>query len=189
MSIVTFAGGAPDVFPAIKLADEVITPEEEKRLIEIIESCDPVSYPGDAIGGLRSISFGWHYDFGNDTFAPCEPIPDDFALVREVAARFAGIEPEDFVQILLNRYGKGAEIPWHCDKPIWEDVVGLSLGSAAPMHFRMPREEGYSHNETLLAPRSMYLLSGDIRHRCDHSIPAVADTRWSITFRTFAAQQ
>jgi len=37
-----------------------------------------------------------------------------------------------------------------------------------------------------LAPRSAYLLSGAWRSAWQHSIPAVAERRWSITLRTLA---
>lgn len=35
-----------------------------------------------------------------------------------------------------------------------------------------------------LAPRSIYHLSGEARHVWEHSIAAMEDTRWSITFRS-----
>ncbi len=174
------------VLPGFKLANDVIMPEVEARLIALVESCNPQHYPGDELGGLRAISFGWKYDLGSAAFSPCDPIPDEFAFVRDIAARFAGLAPEDFVQCLLNRYEKGAEIPWHCDKPIWEDVVGISLGAQATMQFRKPLNGGYQYGEAKLAPRSMYLLSGEVRKLFDHSIPSVKGTRWSITFRTLS---
>jgi alkylated DNA repair dioxygenase AlkB len=38
-----------------------------------------------------------------------------------------------------------------------------------------------------LAPRSAYLLRGEVRREWEHSIPAVANLRYSITFRNFRA--
>src|SRR5205807_982069 len=35
-----------------------------------------------------------------------------------------------------------------------------------------------------LPPRSMYLLTGEARNQWQHTIPAVHELRWSITFRT-----
>ena len=172
--------------PGFKLAKEIITREQEERLIALVDSCKPQNYAGDALGGLRAISFGWRYDLGTNTFSPCEPMPEGFASLRDIAAQFADVRPQEFVQILLNRYEKGAEIPWHCDKPIWETVIGVSLGSQTTMHFRRPVSGGYVFGTAELAPRSMYLLSGDIRQVFDHSIPPVNETRWSITFRTFS---
>jgi alkylated DNA repair dioxygenase AlkB len=172
--------------PGFKLAYDVITPEEEARLIELVESCNPQTYPGDEHGGLRAISFGWQYDLGSAAFSPCDPAPEGLSFARDIAARFAGLAPEDFVQCLLNRYEQGTEIPWHCDKPIWQDIVGVSLGSPTIMQFRKPVDGGYRYGNAKLPPRSMYLLTGEIRALFDHSIPPVEATRWSITFRTFS---
>src|SRR6516225_10000547 len=37
-----------------------------------------------------------------------------------------------------------------------------------------------------LAPRSIYHLTGEARHQWEHSIAAMAATRWSITFRSLS---
>lgn len=174
--------------PGFKLAAEVITPDEQARLIALIDACQPRRYPGDALGGLQAISFGWTYDMASGVFSPCAPIPEGFAAIRAIAARFAGLAPEDFVQILLNRYERGAEIPWHCDKPIWQDIVGVSLGAQTTMRFRKASNDDYAYAEATLAPRSMYLMTGEARSLFDHSIPPMSDRRWSITLRTFSAE-
>lgn len=174
--------------PGFRLATEVITPQEEARLIDLIEACNPTAYPGDEVGGLRAISFGWTYDLASGAFSPSAPIPEGFDQVRTIAARFAGLAVDDFVQVLLNRYEKGADIAWHCDKPIWEDIVGISLGGETTMRFRKASNGGYAYGEAKLAPRSMYLMSGEVRSLFDHSIPPMAERRWSITLRSFSAQ-
>ncbi|WP_457349101.1 hypothetical protein [Sphingomonas sp. UYP23] len=38
-----------------------------------------------------------------------------------------------------------------------------------------------------LPPRSIYHLSGEARHVWEHSIPEMAETRRSITFRSLSA--
>jgi alkylated DNA repair dioxygenase AlkB len=38
--------------------------------------------------------------------------------------------------------------------------------------------------EIALEPRSGYVLAGESRTRWQHSIPAVKELRWSVTFRT-----
>ena len=122
--------------PGLALATDVITPAEEVQLIGLIDACGPRRYPGDERGGLSAISFGWQYDTINGCFSPCAPMPEGFAAVRDLAARFAGLVPESIVQCLFNRYEKGAEIPWHIDKPVWEHVIGISLGAPATLRFR-----------------------------------------------------
>jgi alkylated DNA repair dioxygenase AlkB len=84
--------------------------------------------------------------------------------LREKAAAFAGLASEDFVQALLIRYDPGAGIGWHRDRPLFEHVVGISLGNPATLRLRRRREGGFERASAVLAPRSVYHLSGEVRH-------------------------
>jgi len=111
--------------------------------------------------------------------------------IRARAAAFAGLEPDALVQALLTRYDPGAGIGWHRDRPTFEHVVGLSLGAPATMRFRLRdgTREGratYRREARALAPRSIYHLSGAARWDWEHSIAPMADTRWSVTFRSLS---
>jgi alkylated DNA repair dioxygenase AlkB len=117
-------------------------------------------------------------------FAPTEPLLAWLLPLRAKAARFAHIAAEDLVQALLIRYDPGAGIGWHRDRPVFEHVVGISLGAPATMRFRRRRAGGFDRASAELAPRSIYHLSGEARHKWEHSIAAMAVTRWSITFRS-----
>jgi len=64
-------------------------------------------------------------------------------------------------------------------------VVGISLLSACTFRFRRKAGAGWERNSLVLAPRSAYLLHGAARAECEHSIPAVSELRYSITFRNF----
>jgi len=180
--------GAENSPQGLVLASDVITPQEEIRLISLIEACGPQRYPGDERGGLSAISFGWRYDMSNGCFSPCAPMPGGFAAVRDLAARFAGLAPESIVQCLFNRYEKDAEIPWHIDKPVWEHVIGISLGAPATMRFRKKSGTDYQYADVTLLPRSIYFMSGEARYSFAHSIPPMTQKRWSITFRTFSIE-
>jgi hypothetical protein len=103
------------------------------------------------------------------------------------AARFAGLDPGDLVQLLLIRYGPGAGIGWHRDRPIFEHVPGLSLGAPATLRLRRRRTGGFDRAALPLAPRSAYHLTGEARHQWEHSIAPMEETRWSITFRSLSA--
>src|ERR1700750_1443858 len=92
----------------------------------------------------------------------------------------------DLVQALLIRYDVGAGIGWHRDRPVFEHVIGISLGSPATLRFRRRRPGGFDRASLPFAPRSMYHLSGEARHDWEHSIPEMAATRWSITFRSLS---
>jgi alkylated DNA repair dioxygenase AlkB len=134
-------------------------------------------------------SFGWNYDFERQRFKPTEPIPDWLFELRERAARFAHLKPDDLVQALLIRYDPGAGIGWHRDRPVFEHVVGISLGAPATMRFRRRSAGGFDRASAELTPRSIYHLSGEARHDWEHSIAEMNVTRWSTTFRSLARKE
>lgn len=83
------------------------------------------------------------------------------------------------------RYDPGAVIGWHRDRPQFDRVVGISLGVSAALRFRRRLENGrFLRRTVILEANSSYLLSGEVRSEWEHSIVALAETRWSITFRS-----
>ena len=64
------------------------------------------------------------------------PFPDWLQPLREEAAAFAGIAAGRFRPRLLARYDPGAGIGWHRDRDVFEEVVGISLGTPATLRFR-----------------------------------------------------
>ena len=171
--------------PGLKQADAIVTAEEEQALIHLIDAAGLAPFRFHGWQGKRlTASFGWSYDFETGRLARTETIPAWLLPVRAKAARFAGLEARDLVQALLIRYDAGAGIGWHRDRPLFEHVVGLSLGAPATMRFRRRRAGGFDRATAELLPRSVYHLGGEARHEWEHSIPEMALTRWSITFRS-----
>jgi alkylated DNA repair protein (DNA oxidative demethylase) len=166
---------------------EIVTADEEAELIARIdaEALAPFRFQGWQ-GKRLTHSFGWSYDFDDGRFAEAEPIPAWLLPLRERAARFARIAPEALVQVLLIRYDAGAGIGWHKDRPMFEHVVGVSLGAPTVMRLRRRKDRGFSRASLPLEPRSIYHLSGEVRHVWEHSIVPMEETRWSITFRSLA---
>jgi len=171
-------------------AEDIVTQNEEQALIASIdaEKLSPFQFHG-WFGKRLTASFGWNYDFDTARLAPTAPIPDWLFPVRERAARFACVRPGELVQALLIRYDPGAGIGWHRDRPIFEHVVGISLGAPATMRFRRRRSGGFDRASAELTPRSIYHLSGEARHKWEHSIAEMAETRWSITFRSVTQEE
>lgn len=135
--------------------------------------------------GLRlTASYGWHYDFEAGRVGRAEPMPDWLLAVRDVAARFAGVPAETLLQALLIRYDPGAGIGWHRDRPVFEHVVGLSIGAPATLRFRRRAAGGFDRFSQALAAGDAYHLTGDARWEWEHGIAPMAATRWSITFRS-----
>jgi alkylated DNA repair protein (DNA oxidative demethylase) len=176
------------VLPGLAQERGIVTPGEEQALIAAIDAVELTPFQFHGWTGRRlTASFGWHYDFQDASFRPARPIPGWVLPVRERLARLAGVDPGDLVQLLLIRYDPGAGIGWHRDRPIFEHVLGLSLGAPATLRFRRRRAGGFDRAAVPLAPRSAYHLTGEVRHQWEHSIAPMEETRWSITFRSLSA--
>jgi DNA oxidative demethylase len=182
----------PDLLATPRLAglsqaDAIVTPDEERALIAAIDAVGLSPFRFHGWEGKRlTASYGWRYDFDDASFRPDEPMPDWLLPLRARAAGFAGLEPDELAQALLIRYDIGAGIGWHRDRPVFEHVLGISLGAATTMRFRLRRPDGFERMTALLEPRSIYHLTGEARHKWEHSIAGVTATRWSITFRSLS---
>jgi len=166
---------------------ELISAEEEQRLLECIRVLPLKEFEFHGFAARRrSISFGWHYDFASSRLKQADEIPAWLLPLRDTAAEFAALSPEEFPHALILEYSPGAAIGWHRDKAVFGDVVGISLLS--PSRFRLRRKVGtkWERASLTLEPRSAYLLRGPVRTQWEHSIPAVDALRYSITFRSLA---
>jgi DNA oxidative demethylase len=181
--------------PGLTRAEAVVAPDEEQALIAGIDAAPLAPFRFHGWEGRRlTASYGWRYDFDNARFGPTEPIPDWLLPLRARVAGIAGLAPDELAQSLLIRYDPGVGIGWHRDRPVFEHIFGLSLGAPAVMRFRRRRDGGFANGfangfdrvSVPLAPRSLYHLIGDARHEWEHSIAAMAATRWSITFRSLS---
>jgi alkylated DNA repair protein (DNA oxidative demethylase) len=170
----------------LSAAPNLVTKAEERSLIAAINATDLTPFRLQGWTGKRlTSSFGWHYDFDNGQVARTAPIPDWLLPIRERMAVFARLEPETLIQALLIRYDPGAGIGWHRDRPIYEHVLGLSLGAPAEMRFRRRRgERAFERMSLPLDPRAAYHIAGEARHEWEHSIVEIDRARWSITFRS-----
>lgn len=135
-------------------------------------------------GKRRTVSFGWHYDFNHGRLERAEDIPGFLAELSLKTASL-GFNPSSLQHVLVTQYEAGAGIGWHRDRPVFDDVVGISLG--APCTFRLRRRVGakFERKSHVMPPRSAYLLSGPVRWDWEHSIPELEALRYSITFRNF----
>jgi alkylated DNA repair dioxygenase AlkB len=180
----------PELPDGMRCRADLITPREEAALVVFIETLPlkPFEFAGGFRGNRRVLSFGWRYDYQVQKLTEASAIPSELVALRGTAARFAGRDPETFQQALVTEYAPGAGIGWHKDKPIYGDVVGVSL--LAPCNFRLRRKTGASWQRASLTaePRSAYLLSGPSRTVWEHSIPPLGELRYSVTFRNFARQ-
>lgn len=173
----------------LKYEEELIGPLEEQSLLRRLETMDlaPFSFHG-WLGNRRTQSYGWRYDFDDASFTPAAPFPQWLQPARNAAAAFAGVRPTDFVHALVARYDPGAGIGWHRDRDVFENVVGISLGTPAKLRFRQRLATGFRRATLEVLPRSAYTLSGEARWDWEHSIAPGEQRRFSITFRTLSAK-
>ena len=181
--------GAAPAFPeGFRYRAELLSPADERALVEHVRALPFREFVFQGYTGKRRVvSFGWRYDFDTATLCPADPMPDFLLGLREAAAAFAGTAADHLAQALVTEYSAGSAIGWHRDRPVFGDVVGVSL--LAPCTFRLRRPAGASWECVSLTaePRSAYLLRGPVRAEWEHSIPAVAALRYSVTFRSLRA--
>jgi len=167
---------------------ELISRREEDALIEHFAALPLREFEFHGyFGKRRTVSFGLHYDFGDMQVRETEPIPAFVLPLRERPADFAGLDPDLVRHALVTEYAPGAPIGWHRDRPVFGDVVGVSLASACRFRFRRKRGNAWQRTALMLQPRSAYLLRGPARSEWEHSIPPAEELRYSVTFRTVRA--
>ena len=168
---------------------ELISEEEEAALLEAVSRLEfkPFEFKG-FLGNCRVISFGWRYDFNDSSLKRAVEIPAFLHPVRERVARAAGVAPTAIEQAMVTEYSSGAAIGWHRDRSIFGKVIGVSLASQCTFRFRRKVGERWDRASLILDPRSAYILSGPARTDWEHSIPAVATLRYSITLRTMKSR-
>lgn len=181
-----FAMLQPPAVDGLRTAPDMVSPEEEQRLIAGIDAAGLAPFAFQQWLGRRlTASFGSAYDFTAGRTMEAPPVPEWLLPLRARMAAWAGFAPADLAQVLLIRYDPGAGIGWHRDRPQYGTVLGLSLGNESALRLRRRRAHGRwdRHTEPLM-PRGAYRLDGPARWEWEHSIAPVTQPRWSITFRT-----
>ncbi|HEV2530234.1 alpha-ketoglutarate-dependent dioxygenase AlkB [Phenylobacterium sp.] len=178
----------PALPPGMVYRPEFVTTAEERDLAAWLETLPFKPFLFQGFEGRRQVvSFGWHYDFSRSHLLKADDVPSQLEPLRVRAAGLAGHKPEDLQQVLINKYEPGAPIGWHRDRPVFAEVVGVSLMAPCTFRLRKRTATGFERLTLRLAPRSAYLLAGPARTEWEHSIPPVAELRYSITFRNFRA--
>lgn len=169
----------------LRYQPDFLAAEEQNALVREMERLPfkPFEFQG-FLGKRETVSFGWSYRFDGSGLAEAAPIPDWLLPLRARAAAFAGLAPDALEHALLIRYGEGAGLGWHRDRPVFDDVIGISLLAPAPLRFRRRQGAGWQRVTQEVAPGSIYLLRGPARNQWEHSIPPVAALRYSITLRS-----
>ena len=178
------AGARAALPEGLRYVAEFISPDLEDDLIGRISALPLQPFQFGAYEGKRRVaSFGFRYDGTLRRLQDGEPIPAWLSPVIDRVETFGG--PSTRIgQVLCTEYDTGVGIGWHRDKPHYDRVFGLSLGSPCRFRFRKATDGGWQRHTLAAEPRSLYLMSGESRTVWEHSIPGVEAPRTSITFRT-----
>lgn len=178
-------GRGPIPVEGFRYRRELVSPAQETELVRRLAELDFRNFEFHGyFGRRRVVSFGVRYDFGDSKVHAAPEIPSFLQPLRRCAAGLADIDPAALQHALVTEYRPGAAIGWHRDRPVFEDVIGVSLLS--PCRFRLRRRSGASwqRHSITLEPRSAYLLRGAVREQWEHSIPPADSLRYSVTFRS-----
>ena len=168
----------------LRYAADFISPDVERELIAHIAALPLLPFQfGQYQGKRRVASFGFRYDYTERRLREADSMPDWLGPVIERVVAFGGPQTE-IAQVLCTEYDTGVGIGWHRDKPHFDRIFGLSLGSPCKFRFRRAAGDKWERFTLGAQPRSIYLLSGAARQVWEHSIPAVEAPRYSITLRT-----
>ena len=188
MTAVKFA--SPEELPeGFLYRDEFLTETEESELLRIFGGLDFTAY--DYHGYLakrRVVRYGVNYDINTrELSGTVQPVPKFLLGIRERAAEFADVCADDLRQAMVSEYSVGTPIGWHRDAPQFGIIIGISVGGACRMRLK-PYQGPEKVLSLRLEPRSIYVMKSEARSGWQHSIPAVEQMRYSITFRTLRSK-
>jgi alkylated DNA repair dioxygenase AlkB len=189
--------------------EEFLSSEEEAQLLGIFRGLEFAAYDYHGYQAKRRIvRYGVNYDINTrQERENVLPIPEFLVDIRRRAAEFAGVAADELVQAMVSEYSVGTPIGWHRDAPQFGIIIGISLGSACRMRLKpyMPKSHAMDQHpfswpdarggaratkviSLPLEPRSIYVMRGAARSEWQHSIPAVEQLRYSITFRSLRSK-
>ena len=180
----TLFADAPMLPAGLRYDANFISPAVESEPIGHVSALplQPFQF-GKYEGKRRVASFGWRYDYAQRLLVQAEVIPDWLGPLIEQVEAFGGPDTQ-IDQVLCTEYENGVGIGWHRDKPHFDRIFGVSLGSPCRLRFRRQAGETWERFSLEAAPRSLYAMSGPSRLEWEHSISAVEALRYSLTFRS-----
>lgn len=178
--------GDPGLPTGFVYRDNLFSPTDEAGFIARFQQLPlkPFEFHG-YLGNRRVASFGFRYDYGAQALHPATTMPDFLIPLRQIASGLSGVPEEALQQAMVTEYAPGAGIGWHRDKPMFETVAALSFGAPCILRLRQKADGKWKRAQASIAPRSGYVLRGDVREDWEHSITPMAHLRYSVTFRSF----
>ena len=86
---------SPTLPDGFQYQPDIISPEEEQTLLEQVRALPLKEFQFQGyVAKRRVVSYGWQYDFNHRVLRQAEDIPAFLLSLRETAAEFAGMPPE-----------------------------------------------------------------------------------------------
>lgn len=189
----TSTSDLPHHVPGLHLFEEVITSEQESKLLDWIDAqpwIDDLS--------RRVQHYGYRYDYRARSIDISSKLGDMPVMLDRLALHLESKEgalPFHPEQAIVNEYLPGQGISAHvdCEPCFGPDIASLSLGSFAMMRFQSVASRDVV--DIPLPRRSLVVLTGESRTAWSHSIAARKSDQWngqktlrsrrvSVTFRT-----
>lgn len=143
---------APDGF---RYWPDALAEAEQARVVRALQALPFKPYVHLGYLGIRRIvAFGRRYDLARQALETAEPWP---AFLQHLLGRLAdrtGLAAEEFVQALVNEYQPGAGIGWHRDRPVYGEILGVSLLSPCTKRLRRKRGAGSRRESRPARPTS-----------------------------------
>jgi alkylated DNA repair dioxygenase AlkB len=176
--------------PGLIYVPNFLTEAQETELVAVIDKGD-----WSSVLKRRVQHFGWRYDYKSreiDVSMRLGSLPQwAMALAKRLKAE--GLLPHLPDQVIVNEYINNQGIGKHIDcVPCFDDGVAMvSLLESWEMIFREEGKGGRARVPKLLERRSVAIMTGDVRYRWSHEIPARftepsglrRQRRVSVTFR------
>ncbi|XP_051842883.1 alkylated DNA repair protein alkB homolog 8 isoform X2 [Antechinus flavipes] len=164
----------PVLPPGLMIVEEIVSPEDEKMLLESIDWTDN-SVGQNAQKSLKHRKvkhYGYEFRYDNNNVDKDKPLPgglpDICNIILEKCLKEGHIKyfPD---QLTVNQYEPGQGIPPHIDthSAFENEIISLSLGAEIVMDFKHP--DGYTVS-VMLPQRSLLVMTGESRYLWTHGI-------------------
>lgn len=161
----------------------------EEAQSELLSQIVSLNYEHDSFRGQTLkrgyAQFGHAYVSTGRQLVPVEPLPEFLINLSERAKLYCP-ENSEFNQCIITHYPKNAGIGWHVDAPRFGDcIMAISLVGEGKLQFR-PNGTDDASCEVLVAPGSLYVMTGVARWEYQHQVIKGKAERYSLTFRQVA---
>lgn len=161
--ITNHLNGHEMAIPGLYYLPNALTPEQEKYFFSYLDGPN-ATWEGVTDSAVSRLvqHYGYRYDYKRRTVSgPTHPIPEEWKSILGLGYRWN--------QVLVNEYYPGQGISAHIDAPVYGDtIICYTIGSGATMRFT--NEDTGETVDVYVAPRSVYIMSGESRYTWKHEL-------------------